>query len=166
MIPRATTDSDVHYAYYIPVHTTIFVNTFTIHKSPTYFPFPEEFAPQRFLPEGHRLWEERLKGEVFPGKYKQGVFGWERRSCPGADLAGNGVSVLLMKVVWGFDLSREGGGGEGELALEKVGYEGGIIHRPKQFKCIFQVRGEEYERVMEREMVEAERVLEGCEAWE
>jgi cytochrome P450 len=166
MIPRATVAADEYHEYSIPKGTTIFVNTHAIHNLPQYFPFPEIFAPQRFLDEDHRWWEERYRGETFPGKYRQGVFGWGRRSCPGAELAVNGIGILLAKVVWGFEILREEGGGNGGKRLEDVGYEGGIIQKPEKFGVVFKVRGKGVERVVGRERVVAEGVLRGVEAWE
>jgi len=157
MIPRSTITEDTYLSYQIPKDTTIFVNTYAIQNSPKYFPSPETFAPQRFLPASHDLFEQRFTREPFPGKYAQGVFGWGRRSCPGAELALNSVSILLAKLIWGFDISRE----EGD-DLQKVTDEGGIIHKPGKFGCRFNVRSEVHREIIEREMKGACKLLESC----
>jgi cytochrome P450 len=95
MIPRATTARDTYLDYAIPEATTLFVNTYAMHFDEAYFSFPGEFKPQRFLEEGHVLFEEKYRGKkTFPGRReKHGAFGWGRRSCPGAEL---GKSCLFI----------------------------------------------------------------------
>jgi cytochrome P450 len=92
MLPRATTAKDTYLDYEVPEATTLFVNTYAMHNDAEYFPYPEELKPQRFLEEGHVLFEERYRGKKFPGREKHGTFGWGRRSCPGTEL---GKSVKI-----------------------------------------------------------------------
>jgi hypothetical protein len=223
MIPRATTARDTYLDFAIPEATTLFVNTYAMHFDEVYFPFPGEFRPQRFLEEGHVLFEEKYRGrKKFPGRRERhGAFGWGRRSCPGAELgksclfivffflleaaqipvwffrlfcltrlvyfirkrlsksrivrecyrrkemlilrfwaAVNVISILLAKVVWGFELLRV----EGE-ELEGIEYEGGAIQKPGAFGCVFKVRSEAHREVIEREGKWAEEVLGEFEAW-
>jgi cytochrome P450 len=37
--------------YILPAHTNVFIVPYILHRIPKYFPDPEKFDPDRFLPE-------------------------------------------------------------------------------------------------------------------
>jgi cytochrome P450 len=159
---HATSEADVYEGYRIPKGTTISFNTWGMHQDPTYFPSPEEFAPERFLPETDERFREELKGEnIFPGRHGHSGFGWGRRICAGADLATNNMFIALAKLIWGFELMPA----EGEN-YEDLEFVGDFVNGVGNFRCRWRVRSEEYGNMMEGEAKVAEEVLDRFPAYE
>jgi len=78
-----------------------------------------------------------------------------RRVCPGADLAVNSLRIAIAKLVWAFDIK----GLDGEV-YDIDAFESGTIMKPKKFQCEFNIRSELHREVLERELRQAEEVLE------
>ncbi|KUJ20349.1 cytochrome P450 [Mollisia scopiformis] len=155
VLPHATTEADTYQSWKIPQGTIIIVNTYAVNKHPDYFPRPEEFAPERFLDERDPRYRPELKGREFPGRFGHGSFGWGRRACAGADLALASTRSAVVKIVWACEIV----GLEGEV-YDVDAFEGGIVLKPRDFKCGFKFRSEEHKVVMERGLEDAGRVLE------
>ncbi|KAH7323680.1 cytochrome P450 [Rhexocercosporidium sp. MPI-PUGE-AT-0058] len=155
-LPHATSENDVFNGYRFPKGTTIWAPAWGLNQNPAYFPSPQTFAPQRYLPESDPRYDAELGAKPFPqGAHVHGTFGFGRRACAGADLAMNSIFIALAKMLWSFDILPV----EGE-SYDVDSYAGGIILRPKVFRCEFILRDEERRFVLEREMREAEKVLE------
>lgn len=74
----------------------IWINAYSIHHDPTYWPEPDEFIPERWLvPERHRLYP--LKGAYRP-------FEFGPRNCIGQELAMLELKVVLVMTVREFDI--------------------------------------------------------------
>jgi cytochrome P450 len=155
VLPHATTEADTYEDWRIPKGTLVIVNTMAVNKHSEYFPFPEEFAPERYLHEKDPRYRPELKGKEFPGRFGNSSFGWGRRACAGADLALASLRIAAVKIIWGFEIV-----GLEEERYDVDGYEGGVVLKPRKFRCGFRVRSEEYRMVIERELGEAEKVLE------
>lgn len=154
-LSHATSEADTYKGYHIPKGTTVTYNVWGMHHDESYFPNPSTFAPERFLPDSDPRFNPKLKGKEFPNKHGHGGFGWGRRICAGADLANNGMWIALAKLVWGLELMPV----EGE-DYENVRFDGTIIVMVEKFAVRWKGRDGGFEDVIEKEMREAESVLE------
>ena len=96
----------------IPKKANVIVSPFYSHRSPVFWVNPEEFKPERFLPE------ERKK--IIPGSYYP--FGLGPRACIGAYFAGLEAKIILANFVHHFDWDIAN--------LENQTHEAGITLRP------------------------------------
>ncbi|TEA11055.1 Cytochrome P450 monooxygenase aflN [Colletotrichum sidae] len=67
-----------------------------LHRDPTYYPMPQEFLPERFLPEARPGFPKIPKHAYRP--FEQGP-----RACLGQDLAMLELKILLVMLLWEFD---------------------------------------------------------------
>lgn len=177
--PHANSEADVYQGYYIPRGTTILANSWAINLNERYYPNPHHFNPLRFLPDDvspaslsylpkdYVATTPQEKGEAqHPSKDGQSSFGWGRRICPGAGLARNSLFIAVAKLLWAFDILpvREPDGSVRQY--DTFAYTEGFNVRPMPFECVIRVRSERHRAVLEREMAEAERVLEKFTAFE
>jgi cytochrome P450 len=156
--PHASTEDDCYEGYYIPAGTTVLGNSWAINLNEEYYPNPHHFEPARFL-DG--AFTERPKPPIsltskpHPAKAGHSSFGWGRRICPGANLAENSLYIALAKMLWAFDIRPKQG-----VKYDTFAYTEGFNSRPQKFECEIQVRSETHKQVLERELREAEAVLE------
>jgi cytochrome P450 len=155
--PHASTEDDCYEGYHIPAGTTVLGNSWAINLNEEYYPNPHHFEPARFL-DG--AFTERSKppmpltGKPHPAKAGHSSFGWGRRICPGANLAENSLYIALAKMLWAFHIQPKQG-----VTYDTFAYTEGFNIRPQKFECEIQVRSETHKRVLERELREAEAVL-------
>ncbi|KAF8867186.1 cytochrome P450, partial [Acephala macrosclerotiorum] len=154
-LAHALSEDDIYEGYHIPKGTVVTANQYAMNHDPSYFPSPSEFAPERFLSPNDPRFRPELQGNEFPGRYGHASFGFGRRICVGSGLAINGIWIALAKIIWAFDLMAV----EGEN-YEGVDTDGDIIAMLKPFKCRWRPRSREHMEVVERELGEAEGVLE------
>jgi cytochrome P450 len=156
--PHASTEDDHYEGYYIPAGTTILGNSWAINLNEEYYPNPHHFDPTRFLDttlaEKAKMPSPAL-GKPHPAKAGHSSFGWGRRICPGADLAANSLYIALAKILWAFDIVGKPG-----VKYDTFAYTEGFNIRPQKFECDIRVRSEAHRAVLERELVDAESVLE------
>jgi cytochrome P450 len=76
-IPRQASEDDLIDGYHIPAGTNVVALTYMIHRHPEFWPEPERFDPQRFLPECQN---ERHKQAWMP-------FSAGQRMCIGRDFS-------------------------------------------------------------------------------
>lgn len=149
--PHASTADFVYRGYLIPKGATVFASNYTISKNEEYFPCPELFDPARFVGPTDKRYKEHLHGKEHPHGVGHNAFGWGRRSCPGEGLATNTLFLAVAKTLWAFDLERV----EGET-YDADDYVGGVVVRPRGYKCFLRVRDAERKEVLERERAMAE----------
>jgi cytochrome P450 len=158
--PHASTETDSYEQWTIPAGTTILGNNWAINLNEEYYPDPHHFDPVRFLSDSERVKlgiekQPYLGGKSHPAKAGHSSFGWGRRICPGADLAANSLFIALAKLLWSFDILPIAG-----QQYDIFAYTDGFNVRPKKFECIIRVRGEQHQKVLEREEQDAVRWLE------
>ena len=154
-VPHATSEADVYNGYRIPKGTVVWPAAWGLNQNAEYFPSPNTFAPERYLPESDPRFDSRIAAKAFPpGCHPHASFGFGRRACAGADLATNSLFIVIVKLLWAFDIKPA----KGEV-YDVDAYEGGMVLRPKPFKCDFVVRDDERRVVLEKEMIEAQKVL-------
>lgn len=84
-------------AYKVPKNSTIFISPYVMHHLPQYFPNPEQFQPERFLPEREK---ELPKFAYFP-------FGGGPRVCIGNAFAMMEAQLVLVTVAQNYKLRLE-----------------------------------------------------------
>ncbi|KAF2660297.1 cytochrome P450 [Lophiostoma macrostomum CBS 122681] len=156
--PHASTEDDHYEGYYIPAGTTILGNSWSINLNEEYYPNPHHFNPSRFLDSA--LSEKARSpspesGKPHPAKSGHSSFGWGRRICPGADLAANSLFIALSKILWAFDIEKVKG-----RTYDTFAYTEGFNIRPQKFECEIKVRSDQHKEVLDRDLRDAEQVLE------
>ncbi|KAF9415662.1 hypothetical protein HW555_006761 [Spodoptera exigua] len=91
---KALRDYQVDENLTIPANTVVYVNAIGMHWDPKYFPNPEEFRPERFLPEN--------ANNIVPYSYLP--FGEGPRMCIGKRIGMNTVRYALAAVVLNFEI--------------------------------------------------------------
>ncbi|TVY28722.1 Cytochrome P450 monooxygenase [Lachnellula hyalina] len=154
-IPHASTACFEWNGYVIPKGTVVLASHWNISMNDEYYPLPELFEPSRFLSREHPRSRPEFKGREHPHKIGHNAFGWGRRICPGEALATNTIFVAVAKMIWALDFETV----EGET-YNVDDYVGGLTVRPRDFNCVVKVRGAERIKVIERERIEAQKVME------
>ena len=158
--PHASSEDDVYQGWRIPTGTTILGNSWAINLNEEYYPNPQLFNPARFLDHGDPRYVPELKGEkTHPAKAGHSSFGWGRRICPGADLAANSLFIALSKLIWSFNILPT-------RTYDTFDYTDGFNIRPRPFQCQIRIRSDVHRKVLERELVEAEKEMEKFPAYE
>ncbi|KAK1268257.1 Cytochrome P450 93A3 [Acorus gramineus] len=87
--------------YDVPADTIVFINMWSIHRSPDHWVDPLEFKPERF--------EDVVAEEKQKNLLHYAPFGGGRRGCPGASLGLDVVHVTLALLVQCFEWGVDGG---------------------------------------------------------
>ena len=94
-LPHAPIQDDIYKGYLIPKDIAIHGNLWAIHRNPRYFPEPDRFNPDRYMNK------ESLN---YPNIKGHNAFGWGRRTCSGQPLAEQGISMVIVKLMWAFNI--------------------------------------------------------------
>ncbi|KAF1949069.1 cytochrome P450 [Byssothecium circinans] len=166
--PHYTTAPIRYKNHLIPAGSVVSIYQYAIHYSPTLFPSPDTFNPDRYLGYTEK------SGVYAAGPMEERDhwnFGSGRRICTGLHLAENSMFVVLAKLIWAFDVlpPLDGEGKEEVLELGDEAFEEGANTVPKPYKVRWVVRGEETRATVEREVERAKRegyVLRGVQVGE
>lgn len=97
---------------HVPAGTEVGTSAYAIHHSPSYFPDPHAFKPERWMREYTNSEDiARAKSAFCP-------FSVGTRGCLGKTMAYNELSLALGKVFWTCDVRRKAGS---ELGRDKFG---------------------------------------------
>ncbi len=113
MIERVTLGPDVVAGKELPKDTIVAMCMYTAHRNPKYWPNPEGFDPDRFLPERS---EDRPRYAYFP-------FGAGPRMCIGNHFAMMEAKLLVAMLIQRFDVELRPG--------HRVALDPGVTLRPK-----------------------------------
>ncbi len=89
VLTRRSLEADMICGYHIPPRSTVLVSPYVMHRDPTYWPDPERFDPERFLPANTA---GRHPYSYFP-------FGGGPRLCLGKDFALMETALVLATVM-------------------------------------------------------------------
>ncbi|KAK7954638.1 isotrichodermin C-15 hydroxylase [Apiospora saccharicola] len=103
MPPRVSPGADVG-GYYLPKGTIVSVYQWATHHSAEHFADAESFAPQRWLPPTHPLYETKFAGD---NKAVCKPFSAGPRDCTGKILAYAEMRLAIARLLWHFDFVRE-----------------------------------------------------------
>jgi cytochrome P450 len=97
--PHAPIQDDYYKGYLIPRETLILGNLHAIHHNEREFPNPDQFMPERFLPNNPA-------NRPFPNSRGYMSFGWGKRICPGQPFAEQGIYITVARILWGFKVLK------------------------------------------------------------
>ena len=89
---RASEDAEVG-GYFIPAGTQVLGNIYSIHHDPQYWDSPDEFIPERFLPQDDGSMSEALTSQAYL------PFGTGHRRCPGRRFAETTVWTHITRML-------------------------------------------------------------------
>ncbi|TLS26452.1 hypothetical protein PpBr36_04749 [Pyricularia pennisetigena] len=98
--PRISPGDYLNDDLYIPKGTMVSVHQWATYRSAANFTDPETFAPQRFLPPTHPLYEEKYASD---NKKAFRPFSAGPRDCIGKNLAYAEMRVVMARMLWNFD---------------------------------------------------------------
>jgi len=97
---------------------------------------PEEFKPERFL-------QELKEGQVDPESL---IFGFGRRMCPGRYMASQIARVIIVVLLWAFEIIPIEG--EGRPDPKNPQFVDSMIAGPAPFRCQFRPRSDKVVQVI------------------
>ncbi|TFK33997.1 cytochrome P450 [Crucibulum laeve] len=96
-LPHCVTQDDEYLGYRIPKGSTIVANIWKIAHDPDLYPDPFSFSPERFLNS------DSAQNQLDPKKF---VFGFGRRTCPGAQFAELSIFLNVASILSAFTISK------------------------------------------------------------
>lgn len=94
-LSRTALGDDVLGTHEVPAGSTVMLCAFAMHRNPRYWPEPDRFAPERFLPENAK---DRPAYTYFP-------FSGGPRACIGGRLAQIEATLILARIAQGFQVT-------------------------------------------------------------
>ncbi|KAI6600232.1 hypothetical protein MCOR12_004749 [Pyricularia oryzae] len=99
--PRISPGDYINDDIYIPKGAKVSVYQWATHRSERNFVDPETFAPQRFLPASHPLYEQKYARD---NKAAFRPFAAGPRDCIGKNLAYAEMRVVVARMLWSYDM--------------------------------------------------------------
>lgn len=154
--PHYTTAPISYNNIYIPANSVVCLQQYPIHYNPEIYKDPESFNPDRFLAYPHGA-----------GHYAAGpaeardnwAFGAGRRICSGLHLAENSMFIVLVKLLWAFDILPPVGedGREVQVDTSDAAFDEGSTTTAKPYKVRWVPRGEGARNMVLKEAEDARR---------
>jgi len=121
-VPHSTVEDDMYKGMFIPKGSTVIANIWAMCHDENVYKRPDEFYPERFLPQPLGYGERRLNGMNF---------GFGRRICPGRRLAETSIWIAIVSALAVFDITEA----EGETVNADFLYSSSLIAVPLPFQC-------------------------------
>ncbi|KAJ1307503.1 hypothetical protein OPQ81_001602 [Rhizoctonia solani] len=102
-VPHRLEQDDTYAGYFLPKDSRVICNIWAIHTNPERYEDPHTFNPDRFL--GHKLSMANSMRQSNPFERDHFTFGAGRRSCPGVQLAEQGIFIGISRLLWAFEFS-------------------------------------------------------------
>lgn len=94
-LPHSPIQENICKGFLLPKDIAIHGNLWAIHRNPRDFPEPDRFNPGRYMGK------ERLS---YPNARGHNAFGRGRRICSGQPFAEQGISMVIVKLLWAFNI--------------------------------------------------------------
>ncbi|KAI0121272.1 cytochrome P450 [Xylariales sp. AK1849] len=154
---HATSAEDWYAGYFIPKGTIVVLNWWAIHRDPRLFEDPDKFNPARYLDKPFPAAEYINVAD--PCDRDHFTYGAGRRVCPGVHVAERSLFINIVRVLWGFHISksRDANGASIEPTTKMVP---GFLTVPLPFECTIKPRSARHEELMRSafKQVEAEGI--------
>ncbi|PSN65363.1 cytochrome P450 3A17 [Corynespora cassiicola Philippines] len=98
--PGRVSPGDFVGGHYIAAGTKVTVNQFATYHNPRNFYRPDDFVPERFLPQDHPLYDSSFASD---NKKSFRPFSYGPADCLGKNLAYSELHLILAKMIWNFD---------------------------------------------------------------
>ncbi|CEJ86708.1 hypothetical protein VHEMI04182 [[Torrubiella] hemipterigena] len=131
-VPHKSLKDDIYEGYFIPAGSLVFANARAMTHDESLYQNPDEYEPERYIPEA-----EGGRGEPLP----KGHFGFGRRICIGRHLAEASVWIFVARVLSTMNL-KKAVDENGEEITPTVNLTSGLTSHPKDFPCRFEPRDE------------------------
>ncbi|KAM0812515.1 putative Cytochrome P450 [Seiridium cardinale] len=150
---HATSEEDWYDGYFIPKGTIVVLNWWAIHRDPKLFENPDNFDPTRYLNKPNPAAD--YINIANPYERDHFTYGAGRRVCPGVHVAERSLFINIVRVLWGFNISksREADGTPIEPTTKMVP---GFLTVPLPFECTIKPRSAKHEKVIRGAFEEAE----------
>lgn len=112
-----------------------------------------KFEPSRFL--GKDLSAAEYINVNDPYERDHFTYGAGRRVCPGVHVAERSLFIVIVRVLWGFSISKKKGP-DGELVEPPTGMVRGFLSVPLSFQCDIRPRSAVHAQIMRKVFSEAE----------
>jgi len=148
-VPHAALEEDEYGGMYIPKGAYMIPNVWSLFRDPTIYPDPDEFMPERHI---------NTSDEIDPSVPNPHTiaFGFGRRICPGRHFAAATVWLASVRLLACFNFKP---------AIDENGMScppsgetewGGLLSRPKLFKCSITPRSEKVSSLIRQEVATGE----------
>jgi cytochrome P450 len=134
--PHAATEDIVYGDYVIPKGTAIYQNSWGLFHDETIWENPSQFNPDRFIKNPELA------------KYAEYAFGCGRRVCVGIHLAKSSISINVMNILWGFNVTKATDDHGNTIEPNLTDYHDGLVNNPKEVKCTLKPRDAHHEAVL------------------
>ncbi|CUA76075.1 O-methylsterigmatocystin oxidoreductase [Rhizoctonia solani] len=145
-VPHRLEQDDTYAGYFIPKDSRVICNIWAIHTNPERYKDPHKFNPDRFL--NHKLSMANSMVQSDPFERDHFTFGAGRRSCPGVQLAEQGIFIAISRLLWAFEFSLPSGV---SVNTDQSAFYG-AIRRPKKYPVVITPRSAKRIETIEREM--------------
>jgi cytochrome P450 len=115
---------------------------------------PEKFDPSRYL--NHPLPAADYFNVANPYDRDHWTYGGGRRICPGVHVAERSLYINIVRVLWGFNISKKKGP-NGELIEPETEMVRGFLSVPKRFECEIRPRSAKHAQVIRETFAVAEK---------
>ncbi|TLD29184.1 hypothetical protein PspLS_04028 [Pyricularia sp. CBS 133598] len=99
--PRVSPGAEVN-GHFIPEGTVVSIYQWATHHNPNNFANPDTFAPERWLPRSHPLYDSRYAND---NKTAFRPFAVGPRDCIGKNLAYSEMRLVTARLLWNFDIA-------------------------------------------------------------
>jgi cytochrome P450 len=128
-VPHATDRDDYYNGYLIPKGSIIVPLFMAMREDERLFESPADFLPERWI-----------------GKSQAGNFGYGRRICPGRFIARNSLTIVIARLLWGFNIRPKDGK---RLVLDESMFTTDFVSKPRSIDAVFEPRTEGHRTVIE-----------------
>ncbi|EKM78384.1 hypothetical protein AGABI1DRAFT_41945 [Agaricus bisporus var. burnettii JB137-S8] len=153
---HASTADDEYQGKFIPKGSSVYANMYGIMRDEELFPSPDDFQPERFLPET-KTTHPRINLKEFDLP-----FGFGRRICPGMHLALNSLFINVSRLLWAFDIKPVKDKDGKDIIPDSHAFTNRFNSRPLPFDCQFIVQNDRVRNMIEAEW---ENVRSQLDSW-
>ncbi|KAI0655729.1 cytochrome P450 [Cubamyces menziesii] len=133
-VPHRTMMDDQYRGFDIPEGSMLIPNVWAMSRDARYYPNPEQFSPERYLPTEVKDKESVLLPSSF-------VFGFGRRVCPGQPFAQASIWLAVANIVALFDINKATDK-DGNVVTPPAEFISGFTSHPVPFVCQIQPRSQ------------------------
>jgi hypothetical protein len=117
-------------------------------------PEPQQFRPERYLDKPLSAAEYINSNNAYDRDHF--TYGAGRRVCPGVHVAEKSLYINMVRVMWGFNISKKKAVGGG-FVEPSLGMIRGFLSVPNPFECEIAPRSKQHTKIIKQTMEQAEK---------